>query len=197
MSNKFSKSFETTRKKIRQNFEESTFQKNDIIDQESINSDIDDEIKNSLPNLWVNSRSRSFTTAWENPDIVTTNENGVSGLIKTWEVDLGILPEDLIPYIRVDFRVRNGGGGLAIGSDFEFGGGLVVFNKYFQVIDLQPATSFFNLPEFILFDTEDDPNDELNQVKVLASLAVTDNDGNLEPYQVSLSVYLQNPRDFI
>lgn len=192
------KSFNVIKNKIRTNFEDSRGQKNDITDEKSVNTDIENEILKTKPNLWVNSRTRNFTTDWSNPDIVLTNENGINAITKTWEVDVGIIPEDWIPYIRTDFQVRDGASGFGgTGGNFEFGSGLVAFNKNYQVIDLEPATSFLNLPEFSTFDTAEDPNSGFVQVRVLASIVVTDMQSNLLPYQMRLSVYLSHPNDYV
>lgn len=182
MTNEFSKSFDITKQKIRDNFDKAKSQSNDIIDEKANNTEIEENIIDTLPNQWVNSHQKDYSTPFENVNLLATNAEGeVSAVIHNWEVELGIIPEFMIPYIRTEIRVRGGAGGTTIGSAFQFNNVGLLFNKYIQVIDLPNSSQ----------------NNVLKEVRVLASFIVSDSDANIGPIQVSLSVILQNPNDFV
>lgn len=171
------KSFSNTKSKLFKLFNENQSQKNKIDIQKNINLNLNNEINLSKKGLLTCSTYKNYTIDFENPDTIVTNSEGqITAIIKSWEIDIGIISEELIPFIRIDYIARVGSNNNSIESSFQFGNGLATFNKYFQIIDTE--------------------NDTLKQVKLLASLLVTSTLGLLEPYQLSLSIYLQNPNDF-
>jgi hypothetical protein len=165
------KSFETQKQKIREIFESVKVQTDNINIQKEIHSEIDSNVVNSRNKLLSISRPGDYSSEWENADVITTVSENITTLSKAWSIDVGIIPEDWIPFIKVDFLIQNGQG------------------------EITSVMNTANLSMSSFFEVNDTSDEDFRQVNVLASIQISDNNG-IDPYQFKLSVYLYNPYDF-
>lgn len=103
------KSFLTTKNKLKTSWENTDSNNRDIINQESTNISINNQVVATIPINQIFTNFNDFSTGWQNPDV--TEAGGIIGILKkTWEVSFMSFREEWIPSIRSEILLRYGQG---------------------------------------------------------------------------------------
>lgn len=182
------KSFKTSKNKLFELYNQTEENSNQIIEKESFKKNIITNINQSNLKDFVINTSLNIDTNFETPEYITIDiedEGEVLAIIKkSWDIDLGIIPFNLIPYIKTNIILKNGDTELPLTDDWQISSSNLFVNSFIDIEDIVG-------------------NEEIKKARVLTSILITTNPELLEfherlPfYTVKLNTFLQNPNEYL
>ncbi len=170
--------------KIKNNYNKATDQKNEIIDQQTVNiSNIDNANSANSINQYIKKLTK-LNTDWEVLTHNISEQFFPSSIIFSqdlyfeWIIELDFLPEYLIPYINIQILYRSSEN---------------LAQKAFE------DSSIFFKTAYIIQNEQDENNPSISKNTLIANIFIRESSAtlSLEDIEAKLLITLQNPKNYV